>query len=192
MIFKYFNRIIEKKYPLFDKEECGNVLVSYVLNLVLVLFTLPWVFIFYGYNYVDLAYLYLGLTFGFSFVLLLAIWLSVPFKLYRFSLTVMTLFTVGMTSIALGKFSASIYGFYIVPMGMIMIFSRKERKVFFAYSVFICLVSFCFIYYTYNNPPFVKLSPEILEATNFNDTLNTVVLTSILSYLYWNRNSILQ
>jgi len=192
MIATYFNNAIEKKFPDFDKEERRNIFVSYLLNIATAVYTFFWSIIFYNFDRFFLAGISASVSVSFLFLFFIVFKFSISFKLYRFILAVIIVGALSVITITLGRFSSSLYVFYLVPMGMIMVFSRKERRVFFVYLFFFGLVFLAVLYVTFTQAPIADLSTEALEETNFNDAWTTMILSFILAYLYWNQNSILQ
>jgi len=192
MIANYFNRAIENKYPNFDKEERRNIFVSYLLNIATAIYTFFWAIIFYDFDRFFLAGVCVSVSVSFLLLFLVVFKFSISFKLYRFILATIIMAGLSVITITLGRFSSSLYVFYLVPMGMIMVFSRKEKRIFFIYLFFFGVVFLGVLYYTFTQDPLANLSSQDLQETNFNDAWTTMILSFILAYLYWNQNSILQ
>lgn len=192
MSFKSFNNFIDRRYPELDEEEQRNVFVFYILTLILLIAILPWIFIFHEYNAPLMVYMHIGLVGSMALLLISSAFFNLNFRWSRFFLVILALGVCILPPIGMGKESITIINVLLLPMGMILIFSRKERNIFIRYLLLV-IVAFAFMLYRlYYHEPLVNLSRETIIGFNFNDLINSMITAIVISYFFWRKNTQMQ
>lgn len=192
MPLSFFNNFIDRRYPHLDEEEQRNVFVFYILSTILLVAILPWIFIFNEHNAPLLVYMHIGLVGSFALLLITSAFYNLPFKWSRFFLVILALGVCVLPPIGMGKDSVTTINILLLPMGMILIFSRKERNIFLRYITLV-VCSFAFMLYRlYYHEPLVNLPKETISNFNFNDLINSMLTAIVISYFFWRKNTQMQ
>jgi len=192
MPFKSFNNFIDRRYPELDEEEQRNVFVFYILTTILLIAILPWIFIFHENDAPLMVYMHIGLVGSMALLLISSAFFKLNFKWSRFFLVILALGVCILPPIGMGKESITTINVLLLPMGMILIFSRKERNIFIRYLLLVIAAFAFMLYRLFYHEPLVNLSRETINNFNFNDLINSMITAIVISYFFWRKNTQMQ
>ena len=153
---------------------------------------IPWVFFYKANDAMLLSYWHLVFAIIIFILFLGSVYGKLSFKPYRLVMIINVMLLLSSPTFVLGKNSVAAVGLLFSPIGMILIFSAKEKKAYFqiiglitAYYVFI-------IFWLIYTEPIFELDDQTLGYLNIGNLINYMVAAIIMSLVYFTENSKLQ
>ena len=147
----YINQVIEKNYSQFDEEEKRSISILIILVSMMIIVMGSWAIGFWVLEMPEMFWLDLSILIGYVFLLIGLTFFKFPFKLGRFIALFLGTLITGFPVIFYGIDTNVALHLAFLPIATILLFSRKEGKLFLKYQVgfllfFIAVILWAFKY----------------------------------------------
>jgi class 3 adenylate cyclase len=133
MQIPFIQQIIQKHYAQFDEDRKRNVSILIILILMMVFVMGSWALGFVYLKMWEMFWLDFFVWIGYILLFIGAAFGGLPFKIGRFFALTLGLIITGVPSMYYGIDTIVTLHMVFVPLATILLFSRKEKKQFFAY-----------------------------------------------------------
>lgn len=189
MQIPFIQQIIQKRYAQFDEDRKRNISILIILNLMMVFVMGSWAL---GFVYLEMWEMFwLDFCVWISYTLLfigIAFW-GLPFKIGRFFALTLGLIITGVPSMYYGIDTIVTLHMVFVPLATILLFSRKEKKQFFAYmgviiGVFLVIIGWNVLY----GAAFV-VPADTFRIFNTIVALDSMFISLYFAYFFFTENT---
>ena len=185
----FINHIIQKHYSHFDEDRKRNISIFIILDLMMVFVMGSWALGFVYLEMWEMFWLDVSIWIGYSVLFIGVAFFGISFKICRSWMLILGLLITGVPSVYYGLDTIVTLHMVFVPLAMILLFSRRERKQFFQYMGITILV-FCMViaWNGFYGPMFV-VPAETFRIFNTIVALDSLFISLYFAYFFFTENT---
>ena len=185
----FINHIIQKHYGHFDEDRKRNISIFIILDLMMVFVMGSWALGFVYLEMWEMFWLDVSIWIGYSVLFIGVAFFGISFKTCRSWMLILGLLITGVPSMYYGIDTIVTLHMVFVPLAMILLFSRRERKQFFQYMGVTILV-FCMViaWNGFYGPMFV-VPAETFRIFNTIVALDSMFISLYFAYFFFTENT---
>ena len=185
----FINNIIQKHYDHFDEDRKRNISIFIILDLMMVFVMGSWALGFVYLEMWEMFWLDISIWIGYSVLFIGVAFFGISFKTCRSWMLILGLLITGVPSMYYGIDTIVTLHMVFVPLAMILLFSRRERKQFFQYMGITMLV-FCMViaWNGFYGPMFV-VPAETFRIFNTIVALDSMFISLYFAYFFFTENT---
>lgn len=185
----FIQRIIQKHYHPFDEDVRRNIAIFIILDLMMVFVMGSWALAFVFLEMWEMFWLDIFVWMGYMMLFAGVAFFGIHFKICRTWMLILGLAITGIPSIYYGLDTIVTLHMVFVPLAMILLFSRKERKQFFLYmgitiGVFLVVIMWSVFY----RPLFV-VPAQTFRLFNTIVALDSMFISLYFAYFFFTENT---
>lgn len=185
----FIQHIIQKHYHPFDEDVRRNITIFIILDLMMVFVMGSWALAFVFLEMWEMFWLDIFVWIGYVLLFAGAAFFGLPFKNCRTWMLILGLTITAIPSIYYGLDTIVTLHMVFVPLAMILLFSRKERKQFFLYmwvtiGVFLTVILWSAFY-----PPIFVVPAETFRVFNTIVALDSMFISLYFAYFFFTENT---
>ncbi len=185
----FINHIIQKHYGHFNEDRKRNISIFIILDLMMVFVMGSWALGFVYLEMWEMFWLDVSIWIGYSVLFIGVAFFGISFKICRSWMLILGLLITGVPSVYYGLDTIVTLHMVFVPLAMILLFSRRERKQFFQYMGITILV-FCMViaWNGFYGPMFV-VPAETFRIFNTIVALDSLFISLYFAYFFFTENT---
>ncbi len=185
----YISKIIEEKYSDFDEDRKQSMSILIILNLMMVIVMGAWAIGFSILKMPEMFWLDIIIFAGYLALLIGLTCFKVPFNFGRLTLLVLGALITGVPVIYYGIDTSVSLHMVFVPIATILLFSRKEGKLFLKYLAAI-LIMFMFVtIWTFTHGPLFNVPKDTFRIFNTIVALDGMFISLYFAYFFFSENA---
>ncbi len=185
----FINNIIQKHYTHFDEDRKRNISIFIILDLMMVFVMGSWAVGFVYLEMWEMFWLDISIWIGYSVLFIGIAFFGISFKICRSWMLILGLLITGVPSVYYGLDTIVTLHLVFVPLAMILLFSRRERKQFFQYMGVTIFVFLMVIFWnTYYGPMFV-VPADTFRIFNTIVALDSMFISLYFAYFFFTENT---
>lgn len=185
----FINHIIQKHYGHFDEDRKRNISIFIILDLMMVFVMGSWALGFVYLEMWEMFWLDLSIWIGYSTLFIGTAFFGLSFKICRSWMLILGLLITGIPSIYYGLDTIVTLHMVFVPLAMILLFSRRERKQFFQYMSVTILVFMAVIFWNVFYGPMYTVPTETFRLFNTIVALDSMFISLYFAYFFFTENT---
>ena len=185
----FIYNIIQKHYSHFDEDRKRNISIFIILNLMMIFVMGTWALGFVYLEMWEMFWLDLSIWIGYSVLFIGTVFFGMSFKTCRSWMLILGLLITGIPSIYYGLDTIVTLHMVFVPLAMILLFSRRERKQFFQYMGITMLVFFLVIFWNGFYGPMFIVPAETFRIFNTIVALDSLFISLYFAYFFFTENT---
>lgn len=189
MQIPFIQQIIQKHYAQFDEDRKRNISIFIILDLMMIFVMGSWALGFVYLEMWEMFWLDLCVWIGYTLLFTGTAFWGLPFKIGRFLMLTLGLIITGVPSMYYGIDTIVTLHMVFVPLATILLFSRKEKKQFFAYmgviiGVFLVIIGWNVLY----GAAFV-VPADTFRIFNTIVALDSMFISLYFAYFFFTENT---
>lgn len=189
MQIPFIQQIIQKRYAQFDEDRKRNISIFIILDLMMIFVMGSWALGFVYLEMWEMFWLDLCVWIGYTLLFTGTAFWGLPFKIGRFLMLTLGLIITGVPSMYYGIDTIVTLHMVFVPLATILLFSRKEKKQFFAYmgviiGVFLVIIGWNVLY----GAAFV-VPADTFRIFNTIVALDSMFISLYFAYFFFTENT---
>lgn len=185
----FINNIIQKHYSHFDEDRKRNISIFIILDLMMVFVMGSWAVGFVYLEMWEMFWLDISIWIGYSALFIGVAFFGISFKICRSWMLILGLLITGVPSIYYGLDTIVTLHLVFVPLAMILLFSRRERKQFFQYMAVTILVFLMVILCNVYFGPMFVVPADTFRIFNTIVALDSMFISLYFAYFFFTENT---
>jgi len=185
----FINHIIQKHYSHFDEDRKRNISIFIILDLMMFFVMGSWALGFVYLEMWEMFWLDLSIWIGYTALFIGVVFFGISFKICRSWMLILGLLITGVPSVYYGIDTIVTLHMVFVPLAMILLFSRRERKQFFQYMGVTILVFAIVIFLNVYYGRMFVVPPATFRIFNTIVALDSLFISLYFAYFFFTENT---
>lgn len=185
----FIQEVISKHYAHFDEERKRNISIGIILNLMMLIVMGSWIVGFWILNMEEIFWVDLFLWSGYVLIYFGLVKFGMSYEIWRFIALAIAGAITAIPSLFYGFETCVTLHMVFLPIAMILLFARTERRTYFHYMVAAILTFFTVAYWGLTYGPMYQLPAEIFRLFNIIIAIDCLFISLYISYFFFTENS---
>ena len=189
MFIDFINRIIQKNHRDIDKLKKRSISIVYTINLILIVVLAGWTVLHLILKTTAFLWLNNFVLIGLLGLFIASAYFKLSFEWSRFFLFMLAFAICGGSAIIAGSELGTSLNLLMIPLGLILIFSDKEKKVFMSY---LALTGLFYLIILVCNFKYGRIGEIPIESAGMLEkflVITTMFVALCFGYFFWNQNA---
>lgn len=188
-IMSFIKNIIDRNYSHFNEERKRNMVVLILLDLMMIFVMGCWSVIFWMLKMPEMFWLDVILLAGFTALFLAIVFLKMEFEKARPLLFTMGGLITGIPPLYYGIDTIVTVHLAFLSLATILLFSRKEKKLFLKYLGSIAAVFLFVVFWNFQYGPMFHVEESTFRVFNIIVALDTLFIALYFTYFFFTENT---